>query len=71
MNLGIPYIHAAVAIHCDYSGYTPLCIYGDPQQRTPEAIGHAARWSGLAGNGMASGRDLDAVLTTDFTDSTD
>jgi hypothetical protein len=29
MNLGIPYIRAAVAIHCDYSGCTPLCIYGD------------------------------------------
>src|SRR6202166_3716377 len=38
MNLGIPYIHAAVAIHCDYSGYTPLCIYGDPHQTTPDAI---------------------------------
>ena len=38
MNLGIPYIHAAVASHCDYSGYTPLCIYGDPHQTTPEAI---------------------------------
>jgi zeaxanthin glucosyltransferase len=23
MNLGVPYIHAAVAAHCDYSGYTP------------------------------------------------
>ena len=26
MNLGIPYIHAAVASHCDYSGYTPLSV---------------------------------------------
>jgi len=38
IKLGIPYIHAAVAIHCDYSGYTPLCVYGDPHQTTPEAI---------------------------------
>jgi zeaxanthin glucosyltransferase len=38
MNLGVPYIHAAVAIHCDFSGYTPLCIYGDRHQTTPEAI---------------------------------
>jgi zeaxanthin glucosyltransferase len=38
MNLGIPYIHVAVAIHSDYSGYTPLCIYGDGHQTTPEAI---------------------------------
>jgi zeaxanthin glucosyltransferase len=38
MNLGVPYIHAAVAAHCDYSGYTPLCIYGDRHQTTPTAI---------------------------------
>jgi len=38
MNIGIPYIHVAVAIHCDYSGYTPLCIYGDRHHTTPEAI---------------------------------
>jgi zeaxanthin glucosyltransferase len=37
MKLGMPYIHAAVALHCDYSGYTPLSIYGDPHQTTPEA----------------------------------
>src|SRR5258708_1269725 len=35
MNLGIPYIHVAVALHCDYSGYTPLRIYGDPPHTTP------------------------------------
>src|SRR5260221_6918850 len=38
MNLGIPYIHVAVAIHCDYSGYTPLCVYGDPHETTTEAM---------------------------------
>lgn len=38
MKLGMPYIHAAVAMHCDYSGYTPLSIYGDPHQATPVAI---------------------------------
>ena len=38
MKLGMPYIHAAVAMHCDYSGYTPFSIYGDPHQTTPEAI---------------------------------
>jgi zeaxanthin glucosyltransferase len=38
MNLGIPYIHAAVAAHGDYSGYTPLCIYGDRHQITRAAI---------------------------------
>src|ERR1700736_26890 len=38
MNLGIPYIHVGGAIPCDDSGYTPLCIYGDPLQTTPAAI---------------------------------
>jgi zeaxanthin glucosyltransferase len=38
MKLGLPYIHAAVAMHCDYSGYTPLSIYGDPYLTAPGAI---------------------------------
>jgi hypothetical protein len=38
MKLGMPYMHAAVALHCDYSGYTPLSIYGDPHQTSAEAI---------------------------------
>jgi zeaxanthin glucosyltransferase len=38
MKLGIPYIHVAAALHCDYSGYTPLSVYGDPHETTPEAI---------------------------------
>ena len=38
MTLGVPYIHAAVALHCDYSGYTPFGIYGDPYETTPEAL---------------------------------
>jgi hypothetical protein len=37
MKLGMPYIHAAVAMHCDYSGYTPFSIYGDPHQ-TPNPL---------------------------------
>jgi zeaxanthin glucosyltransferase len=38
MKLGIPYIHAAVAMHCDFSGYTPISIYSDPHLTSPEAI---------------------------------
>jgi zeaxanthin glucosyltransferase len=38
MKLGMPYIHAAVAMHCDFSGYTPISIYSDPHLTTPEAI---------------------------------
>jgi len=28
MQLGMPYVHVATAVHWDYSGYTPLCCYG-------------------------------------------
>ena len=38
MQLGMPYLHVANAIHFDYSGYTPLCLYGRPHQTTPEAL---------------------------------
>ena len=38
MQLGMPYIHVAAALHLDYSGYTPLCLYGRPHQTTPEAL---------------------------------
>jgi zeaxanthin glucosyltransferase len=38
MRLGIPYINVALALHFDYSGYTPFCVCGDPHERTPEAI---------------------------------
>src|ERR1700736_5964236 len=30
MNLGIPYIHVAVAIHCNYSGSQPFLFSGFP-----------------------------------------
>jgi len=35
--LGIPYATVANALHFDYSGYTPLCIYGWEHENTPEA----------------------------------
>jgi zeaxanthin glucosyltransferase len=38
MRLGIPYIHVSNALHLDYSGYTPLCLYGWPHQETPAAL---------------------------------
>jgi hypothetical protein len=28
MQLGMPYVHVANETHWDYSGYTPLCLYG-------------------------------------------
>ena len=38
MQLGIPYIHVSNALHFDFSGYTPLGIYGWPHQTTPPAL---------------------------------
>jgi zeaxanthin glucosyltransferase len=38
MQLGMPYLHVANAVHFDYSGYTPMCLYGRRHQTTPEAF---------------------------------
>jgi zeaxanthin glucosyltransferase len=38
MQLGMPYLHVACAAHFDYSGYTPLCLYGRPHETTPQAF---------------------------------
>ena len=72
MNLGIPYIHAAMAIHCDYSGYTPLCIYGDPHQTTPEAVARnrkgVARFAKMLGNDGVKAYARSAGLEIDWED---
>jgi MGT family glycosyltransferase len=38
MRLGLPYVHVSNALHFDYSGYTPLCFYDWPHERTPAAL---------------------------------
>ena len=38
IQLGMPYIQVAAALHFDFSGYTPLCLYGWPHQSTPAAL---------------------------------
>lgn len=38
MQLGVPYIHVSNALHLDYTGYTPLCLYGWPHLTTPAAL---------------------------------
>jgi zeaxanthin glucosyltransferase len=38
MQLGMPYIHVSNAPHFDYSGYTPLGVYGWPHENSPTAI---------------------------------
>jgi MGT family glycosyltransferase len=37
IQLGIPYIHVANAMYSDYSGYTPLWLYGWPYEDTEQA----------------------------------
>jgi zeaxanthin glucosyltransferase len=38
MQLGMPYIHVSNALYLDYTGYTPLSLYGWPHQTTPQAL---------------------------------
>jgi zeaxanthin glucosyltransferase len=38
MHLGIPYVHVSNALHLDYSGNTPLCLFDWPHETTPEAL---------------------------------
>ena len=38
MQLGMPYVHVANGVHWDYSGYTPLCLYGWRHETTPAAL---------------------------------
>jgi MGT family glycosyltransferase len=38
MRLGMPYAVVSNALHFDYSGYTPLCVYDCAHENTPEAI---------------------------------
>ena len=38
IELGIPYIQVSNSMHHDYSGFTPLCIYGWSHEETAQAI---------------------------------
>jgi MGT family glycosyltransferase len=38
ISLGLPYVHISNALHFDYSGYTPLCLYDWPHETTPAAL---------------------------------
>src|ERR1700751_4191958 len=38
LQLDLPYIHVSSALHFDYTGYTPLSLYGWAHQATPEAL---------------------------------
>jgi zeaxanthin glucosyltransferase len=72
MKLGIPYIHAAAALHCDYSGYTPFSIYGDPHETTPEAIARnrkgVAKFAKMISNDGVKAYAKNAGLKIDWED---
>jgi zeaxanthin glucosyltransferase len=38
MHMGIPYVHYSASMHYDFTGNTPLCIFGWPHEDTPEAL---------------------------------
>ena len=38
MQLDMPYVHVSTGVHHDYSGSTPLCLYGWPHETTPTAL---------------------------------
>jgi hypothetical protein len=40
ISLGLPYVYISNALHFDYSGYTPLCLYDWPHETTQQ------RWPG-------------------------
>jgi zeaxanthin glucosyltransferase len=57
MALGIPYIHVSPAMYSDYSGYTPLWMYGWPYENTEQARARnrqgVARFGGMLEKGRA------------------
>jgi zeaxanthin glucosyltransferase len=60
MQLGMPYIHVSCALHLDYSGYTPLCLYGWSHQTNPQALARnregVAKFAGLVQSNNAGVR---------------
>ena len=51
LQLGMPYVHVSTGVHHDFSGYTPLCVYGWPHETTPAALARnregLAKWASL------------------------
>ena len=51
MQLGMPYVHVSNAVHHDFSGYTPLCVFGWPHETTSAAVARnregVAKWASL------------------------
>lgn len=38
LHLGVPYVHVSNALHLDYWGHTPLCVYNWPHENNPVAL---------------------------------
>jgi len=38
MSMGIPYVHVWNILHMDFSGQTPVCLFGLPHDPTPEGL---------------------------------
>jgi zeaxanthin glucosyltransferase len=51
LRLDMRYVHVANGLHLDYSGYTPLCVYGWPHETTPAALARnregVAQWANV------------------------
>jgi zeaxanthin glucosyltransferase len=58
LRLDMPYVHVANALHLDYSGYTPLCVYGWPHETTPAALARnregVAQWANVLASASES-----------------
>lgn len=37
MHLEVPYVHVSLALHMDFTGYTPYCVYAWPYEDSAEA----------------------------------
>jgi len=74
MQLGIPYLHVSTGVHHDYSGYTPLCLYGWPHETTPATLAKnreaVAKWTNLLGsvNGGVKAHAESVGLKVDWND---
>src|SRR5262245_56533152 len=38
MSMGIPYVHVWNILHLDFSGQTPMCLFGFPHDPTPDGL---------------------------------
>src|SRR5262249_3155720 len=74
IQLGMPYVHVSNGVHHDYSGYTPLCLYGWPHETTPVALARnregVARWANVleSVNGSIKAHANRVGLKIDWTD---